>query len=67
MFLFVCLFKRLTSKVHATLKTYNMEPTHIQDLGYKIIWFTQDLKECEAINYDTFDEVKKLFQHWTGN
>ena len=25
------------------------------------IWFTQDLKECVAINYNTkFDEVKKL-------
>ena len=30
------------------------------------IWFTQGLKECEAINYNSkFHEVKKLFRIWT--
>ena len=34
-------------------------PTMFKILG---IWFTQDLKECAAINYNkNFDEVKKLF------
>ena len=38
-------------------------PTMFKILG---IWFTQDLKECAAINYNNnFDEVKKLFKIWS--
>ena len=38
-------------------------PTVFKILG---IWFTQDLKECAAINYNkNFDEVKKLFKIWS--
>ena len=38
-------------------------PTMFKILG---IWFTQDLKECAAINYNTnFDEVKKLLKLWS--
>lgn len=30
------------------------------------IWFTQDLKDCESINYDEkFSEAKMLFQIWS--
>ena len=37
-------------------------PHMFKSLG---IWFTQHLKECEAINYnDKFDEVKELFKIW---
>ena len=38
-------------------------PTMFKILG---IWFTQDLKECAAINYNkNFNEVKKLFKIWS--
>ena len=38
-------------------------PTMFKILG---IWFTQDLKECAAINYNkNFYEVKKLFKIWS--
>ena len=38
-------------------------PTMFKILG---IWFTQDLKECAAINYNKFvDKVKKLFKIWS--
>ena len=38
-----------------------LNPHMLKILG---IWFTQDLKECEAINYnDKFDEVKKTVQN----
>ena len=38
-------------------------PTMFKILG---IWFTQDLKECAAINYNKkFDEVTKLFKIWS--
>lgn len=38
-------------------------PTKIKILG---IWFTQDLKDCETINYkDKFAEIKVLFKIWS--
>ena len=39
-------------------------PHMFKMLGINLLWFTQDLKECEAIHYnDKFDEVKKTVQN----
>ena len=38
-------------------------PNMFKTLG---IWLIQDLKECEAMNYNNkFDEVKKMFTIWS--
>ena len=53
--------KTFKGKIHAKFKMF-MEPHMFQILG---IWFTQDLKVCEAIHYNVkFDEEKTPSKIW---